>query len=179
MQMLSGNGTVSGNGKISISQTHDLTFQNDAHGSSSPAAGTYAYLENAQVPVHANPDSGYLFDHWTLDNIDVGNSNPYTVEMNTDHTLKCFFAIIPPKYTVVVYSNLPAYDSVWLNGEQYPGYGESVELEAGTYSLTGDVLFGTFDLWTIEGDLSVDDSYSATTTLTVLGSGTITLNASY
>jgi hypothetical protein len=34
-------------------------------------------------------------DHWTLDGVDVGAANPYTVTMDADHALTAFFAETP------------------------------------------------------------------------------------
>jgi hypothetical protein len=39
-----------------------------------------------------------MFDHWTLDTANVGATNPYSVTMNQNHTLKAFF--VPKPVTV-------------------------------------------------------------------------------
>ena len=77
--------------------TYSLTITTTAGGTTNPAPGTYSYTANAQVQVTAFLNTtAYLLDHWELDTVNVGSANPYTVLMDKDHTLKAFFAPIPP-----------------------------------------------------------------------------------
>ncbi|MBT0160960.1 PKD domain-containing protein, partial [Candidatus Bathyarchaeota archaeon A05DMB-2] len=51
---------------------------------------------NSTVQVTAIPNTGYLFEYWELDDVNVGSANPYTITMDKNHTLKAVFSLIPP-----------------------------------------------------------------------------------
>ena len=78
-----------------LPQTYDLTITTTAGGTTDPAPGTYSYTVNSTIQVTAIPEADYLFEHWELDNIDVGSANPYTVLMGKDHTLRAVFSPVP------------------------------------------------------------------------------------
>jgi hypothetical protein len=63
----------------------------EGSGSTNPASGSYRYYQVVTVPVQANPSGGWILDHWVLDGSNIGNNNPYIVNMNTDHQLKAVF----------------------------------------------------------------------------------------
>jgi len=79
-----------------VGVTYDLTIAVDGSGSTDPAVGVHTYSEGSDVPVTATPDSGWAFDHWLLDGVDVGSADPYTVTMDDDHALTAVFTEIPP-----------------------------------------------------------------------------------
>jgi len=60
-------------------------------GSTSPTMGTHPYTANATVQVTAVPNEHYLFDHWELDGVSVGSTNPFSVFMDDNHTLHAVF----------------------------------------------------------------------------------------
>jgi len=37
----------------------------------------------------------YVFDHWELDGVDIGSSNPVDITMNSNHTLVAVFKPAP------------------------------------------------------------------------------------
>lgn len=82
-------------GDIFIHPLYYLTIVATTGGTTNPVPGTYPYGYGTEVSVNATAGSGYSFDHWTLDTVDVGATNPYTVLMNMNHTLKAFFKPIP------------------------------------------------------------------------------------
>lgn len=82
-------------GDIIIHPLYYLTIVATTGGTTNPVPGTYPYGYGTDVSVAAVADSGYTFDHWTLDTVDVGATNPYTVLMDMNHTLKAFFKPIP------------------------------------------------------------------------------------
>jgi hypothetical protein len=86
-------------------KTFILTITAASGGSTSPSVGTYAFDENSTVKVTATPDVNYAFDHWELDGTNVGSVNPYTVLMNSDHTLKAAFVYSPPPPQLLVSIN--------------------------------------------------------------------------
>jgi hypothetical protein len=73
--------------------TYTLTITANTGGTTNPSPGTSTHTAGTPVPVTATPNSGYIFDHWELDGVNVGSVNPYTVTMNKDHTLKAVFAL--------------------------------------------------------------------------------------
>lgn len=61
-------------------------------GTTSPAPGTYSYVEGESVQVTALPNAGWQLSYWTLDGVSVGSQNPAPVTMNKDHALVAVFA---------------------------------------------------------------------------------------
>jgi hypothetical protein len=72
--------------------TYALTIVVTQGGTTNPSPGTSTYAPGTQVPVTATPSSGYTFDHWELNGVNVGSADPYTVTMNKDYTLRAVFA---------------------------------------------------------------------------------------
>jgi hypothetical protein len=68
-----------------------LTITSSSGGSTNPAPGDHSYSQGSTAPVQAIPNTGYSFDHWDLDNANVGSANPYSVTMDSNHTLKAVF----------------------------------------------------------------------------------------
>ncbi len=95
-------GTAKTDGRYEISSkipSHNLTIQvnNPSWGSTTPS-GTISMLEGESRDILANPNSGYVLDHWELDGVNKGSANPYSVTMGTeDMTLLAVFAVyVPP-----------------------------------------------------------------------------------
>ncbi|AIC15154.1 InlB B-repeat-containing protein [Nitrososphaera viennensis] len=61
-------------------------------GTTSPAPGTYSYVEGESVQVTALPNAGWKLSHWSLDGVSVGSQNPASVTMNKDYALVAVFA---------------------------------------------------------------------------------------
>jgi hypothetical protein len=79
---------------------YTLTITTTAGGTTDPEPGTYNYTAGLTVQVTALPNANYIFDHWELDNVDVGSANPYTVTMNKNHMLKAVFSHAPSAWFV-------------------------------------------------------------------------------
>jgi hypothetical protein len=82
-------------GDLIIHPLYYLTIVATTGGTTFEAPGTYPYGYGTEVSVTAIAGLGYSFDHWTLDTVGVGATNPYTVLMDMNHTLKAFFKPIP------------------------------------------------------------------------------------
>jgi len=78
------------------SPTYALTIITTTGGTTNPTPGTYTYTANSTIQVTAISNTNYRFDHWELDTVNVGSTNPYTVPMDKDHTVKAVFSSIPP-----------------------------------------------------------------------------------
>jgi len=70
---------------------YPLTISVNGLGSTSPETGTYSLGGGGEITVTATPNSGWKFDHWILDSVNVGSENPYTVVMDTPHSLTAVF----------------------------------------------------------------------------------------
>jgi hypothetical protein len=87
--------------------TYKLTIQQpEGNGVTDPTSGNYVYDQIVNVPIKANPLTGWVFDHWLLDGVDIGNLNPYTLNMNANHTIQATFKqvqVVPtPKYVLTI-----------------------------------------------------------------------------
>jgi len=71
--------------------TYSLTITKTVGGTTDPVPGTYTYPEGTIVSVTAIPDTGFLFDHWELDGVEVGATATIDVTMNADHGLHAVF----------------------------------------------------------------------------------------
>jgi uncharacterized protein YqjF (DUF2071 family) len=74
---------------------HTLTISTTTGGTTDPAPGAHSYVEGTVVPVTAAADTGYQFDHWELDTVNVGSANPYSVTMDQNHALTAVFVPTP------------------------------------------------------------------------------------
>lgn len=100
--------TMNGNKTVTASFQqvfHTLAIQDPSgSGTTSPSTGSYPYLKDSIVTVTANPSEGWFLDHWLLDGWSAGSDNPAEVYMDSNHTLRVFFAEIPPDQWPVEYS---------------------------------------------------------------------------
>lgn len=86
-----------------LAQYYDLTISAGSGGSTTPQPGTYEDIqEGTPVTVTANPNSGYVFDHWELDYYPAGSNPTIIVAMNSNHNLQAYFAP-EPSYRYVSY----------------------------------------------------------------------------
>jgi hypothetical protein len=74
-----------------------LTITTTTGGTTTPAPGMHVYPNGTLVPVSAIASSGYDFDHWELDTVNVGTANPYSVLMTQNHTLNAVFSARAPR----------------------------------------------------------------------------------
>jgi hypothetical protein len=75
--------------------SYNLTIQIVGSGSTDPIPGNYTYNEGTFIQVHALPASGWLFDHWEFDSVNVGSNDPYVGFMDSNHVLKVVMTKIP------------------------------------------------------------------------------------
>jgi len=79
---------------------YTLTIVTVEGGTTDPEPGTYNYIANSTVQVIAIPNANYVFDHWKLDDVDVGSASSYTVTMDKNHTLTAVFSKTPAAWFV-------------------------------------------------------------------------------
>lgn len=143
---------------------YDLTVTTSEGGTTVPAPGIHSYPAGTAVDVTAQPETGYLFDYWELDGQNVGSENPYTVTMNSDHTLHAVFI---PSYTLTITAGTGGTTSPSPGTYTHP-VGASVEVTAspgGNYN---------FDYWELDGyNVGDENPY------TVLMDGDHTLHAEF
>lgn len=63
-------------------------------GSTTPLVGSYTHRSGSIISIVAYPSTGYVLDHWELDGINVGSTNPTDVTMGTNHTLHAVFKVL-------------------------------------------------------------------------------------
>lgn len=78
-------------------EKYDLSLVVSGSGSTSPSVGSYTYLEGSKVTVTAYESSGWSFNHWVFDSVNVGSDNPYTLTMDSDHSLTAIFTEVQPE----------------------------------------------------------------------------------
>jgi len=78
-----------------LPQNLSLTIDMPFDGTTNPPAGNYSYAANSTVEVAAIPRPNCVFNHWKLDDVDIGNSNPLNVTMDSNHELKASFTRLP------------------------------------------------------------------------------------
>ena len=85
-----------------LAPQYTITISAQPGGTTDPAPGTYSDTANSTVQVSAIPNVDYSFDHWELDTINVGSTNPYTILMDSNHTLKAAFTYSPPSLSASI-----------------------------------------------------------------------------
>jgi len=74
-------------------KTYTLTIQTTTGGTTNPSPGPYVHDEGTPVTVWAINYTNYEFNYWKLDG-QPKYDNPYTVTMNSDHTLTAYFSYV-------------------------------------------------------------------------------------
>jgi len=69
----------------------NLTTTTTTGGTTNPSPGTHTYITGTEATVTAIPEAGYSFDHWELDEINIGSDNPVDVLMDNNHMLTAVF----------------------------------------------------------------------------------------
>jgi hypothetical protein len=69
-------------------------------GSTDPLPGIYGYPKGFSVTVTAIPNQNYIFDHWELNNVSAGSTNPCAIIMDRNQTLKAVFSLAPTGWFV-------------------------------------------------------------------------------
>jgi uncharacterized repeat protein (TIGR02543 family) len=107
--------------------TYTLTISVTGSGSTNPAVGGHVYSQGSIVQVTASPVAGWSLDHWVLDGSLAGSANPYTVTMDSGHTLGAVFT--QSRYTLTVSTSGQGSVSKVPSQATY-AYGSSVQLTA-------------------------------------------------
>ena len=80
--------------QMSSETNYTLTVQSTSGGTVVPTIGNHVYSSGTEVPLYANPSSGYVFAAWEIDGvIETTTENIWSVTMDTDHTAKAYFAL--------------------------------------------------------------------------------------
>lgn len=102
-----------------------LTVKQATGGVISATPGTY--VEGTVIPISAAASSGYSFDHWTINGLAAGNTNPGSITMLGAYELSGVFTLNPIYYTLTV--TQPQHGSITPTGGSYL-QGTSVQLTA-------------------------------------------------
>jgi hypothetical protein len=87
-------GMFASNLAMSISY-YNLNLTSTYGGTTSPAPGVYPRPSRDNFTITSTPFPHNLFDHWQLDGVSAGASNPITVFMNMNRTLQAVFVALP------------------------------------------------------------------------------------
>jgi hypothetical protein len=125
---------------------YTLNITTTTGGTTDPIPGVHDYGGGAIVSVTAKPNTGYVLDHWELDDVNTGTLNPTTVTMNSNHSL---YAAFVPTYNITIKAHdiSDATDvsvSILMDGS-YQGY-------TTPHTFTG--LTGTHTLDVLDADLN-------------------------
>jgi len=85
---------------VFVQEMSTLTITTTPGGTTDPSPSEHAYPVGINVTVTAIPDEHYVLDHWELDSVDVGSANPYTIFLNSNHTLHAVFTLT--NYTLTI-----------------------------------------------------------------------------
>jgi hypothetical protein len=121
--------------------SYTLTVNATAGGTTNPMPGTYIYSNMTVVNVTAFPNTGYFLYYWELDGNNNGTPNPISIIMNTNHTLKAVFVLIPCTLTITATAGGTTSPSGW----GIYSYGDVVNITA--WPSTGYY----FDHWDLDG----------------------------
>jgi hypothetical protein len=99
-------------------------------GTTNPAAGQYAVLQNSTFQISATQLYGYMFDHWVLDGINVGSANPFSFNVNqSSHSIGAFFKFL----TTVQLNSCDSLNGWWFASAT--GSIDNVDMKEGNGSL--------------------------------------------
>ena len=70
---------------------YNLTIAVDGNGNTNPSQGTYEYNEGSVHIIEASADEEWTFNHWLIDGVEVGSSNPFEITINSNQTLLAVF----------------------------------------------------------------------------------------
>ena len=122
-------------------------------------------------PRAADPDSGYVLDHWDLDYQPAGTQNPITVIMNSDHILQANFVEGTPDHSLTVNAfgtdYVEGYVPLQIDGQGmgYTPYTDTVSEDSYQIYVDPGPFYGGYSVywfgyWTING---VQDSNNPVT----------------
>lgn len=68
-----------------------LTVTSTVGGTTVPVPGQHAYRWGTIASITALPNPEHFLDHWELDGVDIGLSNPLNLTMHMNHTVHAVF----------------------------------------------------------------------------------------
>jgi len=133
---------------------YTLTITSTSGGTTDPVPSKYLYNEGTVVRVRAISNTGYVFNHWKLDEVNVGSANPIDVTMNANHTLQAVFTEIT--YTLTI--------TATTGGTTSPSPGNHVYSSGTNVPVTVTPQDGyQFDHWELDGfDVGSANPYTVT-----------------
>ncbi len=116
-------------------------------GTTDPASGTYNVAENSLFSISAAPFSGYTFDHWELDEVNIGSANPYSFNVSTtSHAIGAVFMEIPRVDVTVMAPSPPD------GGTTTPDPGTYSVIQNSIFEVSASAAQGyVFDHWEVDG----------------------------
>jgi hypothetical protein len=129
-----------------------LTIAAASHGTTNPDPGVYTYSQRQNVTAEAIPSNGYALDHWELDEVNIGSSNPINVMMDADHTLHPVFL---PTHTLTI--------NTTLGGSTDPNPGNHTYTSGTMVTVTATPSSTYyFDYWKVDGVINQTNPITVT-----------------
>jgi len=154
--------------------TYSVIVQSAPNGSTVPTAGTYIYNSGSSVIFTATANSGYLFDHWSVNGVNY-TSNPLTRTITSDLTVIPYFVTVPPvNYSITVQSG--------PNGYTIPSTGTYTRASGSSFTVTAMPNAGyQFYRWTVNGVVNTSNPFVTTVTsnLVIIPSFTVIPSVNY
>jgi FlaG/FlaF family flagellin (archaellin) len=148
-----------------------ILFANATGGLASTPSNTHWYSANARIPIFASANPGYSFSKWTANNTQItfdnstGESTWATI--NGNGTIIATFT--QNKYRVTFSMET---GGATLNPSGTQEYTLNTRIPITTSATSGYA----FSTWTKTGQIVIDNSTSALTSVTINGAGTVTAN---
>ncbi|GAI12610.1 unnamed protein product, partial [marine sediment metagenome] len=80
-----------------------LTMTATVGGSTVPTLGSHPFTADSTISgITPYPDPGYKFSHWVKDGVDAGDLVPFSIVMDTDHTLHAVFTGPPLEHVLTI-----------------------------------------------------------------------------
>jgi parallel beta-helix repeat protein len=173
---------------VTVPTSYKLTILGATGGTTNPTPGVHTYPKDLQVYISATPSTGYSLDYWLGDEV-IGGSSGYVV-MDKDKTLQPVFVLTTTPTTndyivslqsgiykaksadgTILYSGTSASSAIQtaLNSAKS---GETVTIQAGTYSISSGLIIKSGVILTGSGSPTLDCSNAPTGFTCVTGSGT-------
>ncbi len=137
--------STAGNSPVSLTipnVSDGTTYAYDQFNNYLGTSGTFLATEDNYIQVTAYPDTNFALSNWNLDGNDIGDANPVSVTMDTDHTLQANFVSQPWAWLYLSTSDDYGLSvqtaNLYVDGNWVGQGSASVYLPMGTHNITAD-----------------------------------------
>lgn len=185
-QTINVQGTGSVEANFSVSKTFTVNLDTDPANCGSITFSGQSYVNgqdtlvpNGNYPITASACAGDTFSAWQASggiSIASGGSETSTAMVFGNGTLTAAFATTGSLFSISISTNPQSCGYVQISGANYID-GTDANLPSGSYKISGYACAGEmFQSWSVSGDVSVVSTSTNDTTLTVSGTGSLSLS---